>query len=41
MSPSDSATITCTYNTMERDETVNWGDGTQDEMCLNFVYVTL
>lgn len=41
VSPSDSATITCTYNTMERDEMVNWGDGTQDEMCLNFVYVTL
>lgn len=39
--PTDSATITCTYNTMERDETVTWGDGTQDEMCLAFVYVTL
>jgi hypothetical protein len=39
--PEDSATITCTYNTMERDETVNWGDGTLDEMCLAFVYLTL
>ena len=41
ISPDDSATITCTYNTMERDETVNWGDGTQDEMCLAFIYVTI
>jgi len=39
--PGDDMTITCTYNTMERDETVRWGDGTQDEMCLNFFYVTL
>lgn len=38
---SDSARITCSYNTMSRDETVNWGDGTQDEMCLSFVYVSL
>lgn len=41
ISPDDSATITCTYSTMERDEVTTWGDGTQDEMCLNFVYVTL
>ena len=39
--PGDAATITCTYNTMERDDTVRWGDGTQDEMCLNYFYVTL
>jgi len=41
VSPSDSISISCTYNTMERDETVRWGDGTQDEMCLSFVYLTL
>ena len=41
ISPTDSVTISCTYNTMSRDETVTWGDGTQDEMCLSFVYVTL
>lgn len=40
ISASDAATITCRYNTMERDTEVNWGDGTEDEMCLNFVYVT-
>ena len=39
--PTDSAVISCTYNTLERDETVFWGDGTQDEMCLAFVYVTI
>ena len=41
VSPGDAATITCTYNTMERTEMTHWGDGTQDEMCINFVYVTL
>ncbi|MFK7991533.1 MAG: hypothetical protein AB8I08_36290 [Sandaracinaceae bacterium] len=41
ISPEDSATITCTYNTMSRDETTTWGDGTQDEMCIAFVYVSL
>ncbi|MCA9606963.1 MAG: hypothetical protein KC619_15255 [Myxococcales bacterium] len=39
--PGDTTSITCTYNTMSRDDTVTWGDGTQDEMCLNFFYVTL
>ncbi|MBX3270725.1 MAG: hypothetical protein KF729_10710 [Sandaracinaceae bacterium] len=39
--PSDTVSITCTYNTMSRDDTVRWGDGTQDEMCLNFFYLTL
>lgn len=32
--------IDCSWNTMGRNETVRWGDGTQDEMCLNFVYAT-
>lgn len=37
----DAATITCRYNSMSRDEVTNWGDGTLDEMCLAFVYVSL
>jgi len=32
--------IDCTYNTMERDSVVTWGEGTEDEMCLSFFYVT-
>ncbi|MGE0786275.1 MAG: hypothetical protein AB7S26_11350 [Sandaracinaceae bacterium] len=32
--------LRCTYDTMSRDETVRWGDGTADEMCLSFFYVT-
>jgi len=32
--------LDCTYNTMERDSVVTWGDGTLDEMCLSFFYVT-
>ncbi|AKF06514.1 hypothetical protein [Sandaracinus amylolyticus] len=37
----DSMRITCTYDTSERDETVTWGEGTQDEMCLNFFYAVI
>lgn len=37
----DQIAITCTWNTTDRDETVTWGEGTQDEMCLNFFYVSL
>lgn len=33
-------TIECGYNTMGRNDIVTWGDGTDDEMCLNFFYVT-
>jgi hypothetical protein len=40
-SPSDSVRITCTYDTTSRTEVVTWGEGTQDEMCLTFVYATL
>ncbi len=39
--PGDLARLTCTYNTTTRDEVVRWGDGTSDEMCLNYVYVTV
>ena len=39
--PTDQLRISCGYNTEGRTETVYWGDGTQDEMCINFLYVTL
>ncbi len=37
----DSIRITCTWDTSSRDTSVSWGDSTQDEMCLNFVYVSI
>lgn len=33
--------ITCTWNTSSRDTDVTWGEGTQDEMCLAFLYVSI
>lgn len=36
----DYTKMTCTFDTTSRTETVKWGEGTQDEMCLNFFYVT-
>ncbi|MCA9623653.1 MAG: hypothetical protein KC731_31745 [Myxococcales bacterium] len=39
--PAADLTITCGYSTLGRSETTFWGDGTQDEMCINFFYVTL
>jgi hypothetical protein len=33
--------ITCTWNTSSRDTDVRWGEGTQDEMCLAFLYVSI
>lgn len=41
ISPDDSVRITCTWNTMTADETTTWGESTQDEMCLNYFYVSL
>lgn len=38
--PGDKVTITCGYDTVGMTETVTWGEGTQDEMCLNFFYVS-
>lgn len=32
--------ITCTFDTTGREGQVFWGEGTQDEMCLVFVYLT-
>jgi Copper type II ascorbate-dependent monooxygenase, C-terminal domain/Copper type II ascorbate-dependent monooxygenase, N-terminal domain len=37
---SDTVRIACNYDTTSRTETVYWGEGTQEEMCLAFVYVT-
>lgn len=36
----DIMTLQCTYDTRGRTAAVTWGEGTQDEMCLNFFYVT-
>ncbi|XP_071963972.1 DBH-like monooxygenase protein 1 homolog [Antedon mediterranea] len=36
--PGDSYVVTCTYNTVGRDEVTRGGDGTVQEMCLVFVY---
>lgn len=41
ITPEDTIRITCTWNTMTSDETITWGEGTQDEMCLNYFYVSL
>ncbi len=38
---SDQVRITCEWNSMGRDTNTTWGEGTQDEMCLNFFYVSL
>jgi hypothetical protein len=40
VTPADVLKVECTYDTSSRDTTVLWGEGTQDEMCLVFVYVT-
>jgi hypothetical protein len=32
--------VTCTWDTRGRTEPILWGEGTQDEMCLVFVYIT-
>lgn len=33
----DSVTLTCTYDNSEGTDEVNWGDGTNDEMCLDYL----
>jgi hypothetical protein len=32
--------VTCTYDTMEDSDTVRWGETTDDEMCLSYLYAT-
>lgn len=36
----DSVSISCTFDTSKRTEPVTWGEGTTDEMCLTYLYVT-
>lgn len=40
MNGADTTRLTCAYDTTTRTQAVTWGEGTQDEMCLNFFYVT-
>ena len=37
----DRIDISCGYDTRGRTETVTWGEGTMDEMCLAFLYYTV
>ncbi|MRG92480.1 hypothetical protein [Polyangium spumosum] len=36
----DEMRITCTYDTLSRDTATTWGQGTNDEMCIAFFYMT-
>jgi Copper type II ascorbate-dependent monooxygenase, N-terminal domain/Copper type II ascorbate-dependent monooxygenase, C-terminal domain len=36
----DTVRITCTHNTMMEGKPITWGEGTDDEMCLAFLYVS-
>ena len=36
----DTLRITCTHDTSDLTEPVSWGEGTEDEMCLAFLYVS-
>ncbi|HWO20545.1 MAG TPA: hypothetical protein VNO30_17365 [Kofleriaceae bacterium] len=36
----DTVRITCTHNTTMEDQPITWGEGTDDEMCLAFLYVS-
>jgi hypothetical protein len=36
----DALSIRCGYYTRSRTETVTWGEGTADEMCLAYLYIT-
>ena len=36
----DALSIRCGYDTRSRTDTVTWGEGTSDEMCLAYLYVT-
>jgi hypothetical protein len=41
LEPGDVLNITCGYDTRSRSDAVTWGEGTSDEMCLNFLYASL
>ncbi|MBL8602366.1 MAG: hypothetical protein JNK72_10630 [Myxococcales bacterium] len=36
----DRVSIRCSYDTTSRSAVTRWGEGTQDEMCLNYFYIT-
>jgi len=36
----DEMRITCTYDTLSRNTATTWGQGTNDEMCIAFFYMT-
>jgi hypothetical protein len=36
----DSIRIACSYDTMDRDTVTTWGEGTYDEMCIAFFFMT-
>jgi hypothetical protein len=36
----DMARITCSYDTTKDGQPITWGEGTDDEMCLAFLYVS-
>ena len=38
--PGDELLTTCTYENTSSDRTIFFGDGTEDEMCFNFLYAT-
>ena len=40
MGPEDILRMTCDYQTIDQKETIYWGDGTDDEMCLLLLYST-
>lgn len=37
--PHDDITITCRYDTTSQNATVNWGEGTSDEMCVGALFI--
>jgi hypothetical protein len=37
----DALRITCSYDTRSQTSQVSWGEGTEDEMCINFFYVVV
>jgi hypothetical protein len=41
LAPTDLLTITCDFDTSSRSETTTWGEGTSDEMCIDFLYLSL
>lgn len=38
--PGDTLHLECEWNNEDNDQDVNWGEGTEDEMCLAVLYIT-